>query len=162
MRPDRLNDSGGGNYFFGTVAQLAVLPLAGIVEPYEFVRRARDLRTEGGAPGDLTSSTTGVRFAGKFSAKTDYNVEMAVQRGSLGSDTISAWAGHWLVGRTISHPRDPKLESSGNTTSPPATKLPATESAARSTSSIPPRTTSTGSRTRWGGRTFITFGRASR
>ena len=102
MRPDRINDSGGGNYFFGTVAQLAVLPLAGIVEPYEFVRRARDLRTEGGAPGDLTSSTTGVRFAGKFSVKTDYNVEMAVQRGSLGSDTISAWAGHWLAGRAIS------------------------------------------------------------
>ncbi len=102
MRPDKLNDSGGGNNFFGTVAQLAILPLAGVIEPYEFVRTARALRTESGGLGNLTSSTTGVRAAGRLSQKTDYNVEMAIQRGSLGSDTISAWAGHWLAGRTLS------------------------------------------------------------
>ena len=71
-----------------------------MIEPYEFVRTARNLRTEAGAPGDLTSSTTGVRLAGKLSPRTDYNVEAAVQRGSLGSDTISAWAGHgWSAAR---------------------------------------------------------------
>jgi hypothetical protein len=90
-RADKLNDSGGGSYFLGTDAQAAILPFGGIVEPYEFVRKAPD----------LTSWTTGVRLAGKFSTKADYNAEMAVQRGSFGSDTISAWAGHWLVGRTI-------------------------------------------------------------
>jgi hypothetical protein len=101
MRTDRLNESGGGNYFYGSDAQLAVLPLGGIIEPYEFIRSARNLATEAGATGDLLSSTTGVRLAGRFSAKTDYNAEVALQRGSLGSDSISAWAGHWLVGRTI-------------------------------------------------------------
>jgi hypothetical protein len=59
------------------------------------------LRAEAGAAGDLTSSTSGVRLVGKFSAATDYNVEGAIQRGSLGSDTISASAGHALIGRTI-------------------------------------------------------------
>ena len=101
IQMDDINRSGGGNYFYGVDAPLAVLPNGGILEPYEFVRTGRNLRTEGGAPGDLTSSTTGVRLAGKLSARTDYNVEAAVQRGSLGSDTISASAGHALIGRII-------------------------------------------------------------
>jgi hypothetical protein len=98
---DDINRSGGGNYFYGADAPLAVLPNGGILEPYQFVRTARNLRTEAGAPGDLTSSTSGVRLVGKLSARTDYNVEAAIQRGSLGADTISAWAGHALIGRTI-------------------------------------------------------------
>jgi hypothetical protein len=101
IQMDDVNRSGGGNYFYGADAPLAVLPLGGVLEPYEFVRTAQNLRTEANAPGDLTSSTTGVRAVGKMSARTDYNVETAIQRGSLGSDTISAWAGHALIGRTI-------------------------------------------------------------
>lgn len=98
---DDVNRSGFGNYFYGIDAPLAVLPNGSVLEPYEFVRRSNNLATEAGAPGDLTSSTSGVRSAGKLSARTDYNVEAAIQRGSLGSDTISAWAGHALLGRTI-------------------------------------------------------------
>ena len=98
---DDVNKSGFGNYFYGADAPLTVLPNGGVLEPYEFVRTSRDLRTETGVPGDLTSSTTGVRSAGKLSTRTDYNLEAAIQRGSLGSDTISAWAGHALLGRTI-------------------------------------------------------------
>jgi hypothetical protein len=101
IQMDDVNRSGAGNYFYGADAPLAVLPLGGILEPYEFVRTAQNLRTEAGAPGDLTSSTTGVRAVGKISARTDYNVEAAIQRGSLGADTISAWAGHAVIGRTI-------------------------------------------------------------
>jgi hypothetical protein len=95
------NRSGFGNYFYGVDAPLAILPNGGVLEPYEFVRTTKDLRTETGAPGDLTSSTSGVRVAGKISPRTDYNVEAAVQLGSLGTDSISAWAAHALVGRAI-------------------------------------------------------------
>jgi hypothetical protein len=101
IKMDGFDKSGGGNYLYGTDAQLSVLPLAGIIEPYEFVRTGRNLKTEAGALGNLTSTTTGIRLAGKFSPHTDYNSEIAVQRGSVGSDTISAWAGHWVAGRTI-------------------------------------------------------------
>jgi hypothetical protein len=101
IQMDDANRSGFGNYFYGADAPLAVLPLGGILEPYEFVRTAQNLRTEAAAPGDLTSSTTGVRAVGKLSARTDYNIEAAIQRGSLGTDSIAAWAGHALVGRTI-------------------------------------------------------------
>jgi hypothetical protein len=98
---DDVNRSGQGNYFYGVDAPMAVLPNGGVLEPYEFVRTSNNLITETGTPGDLTSSTSGVRSAGKLSARTDYNVEAAIQRGSLGSDTVSAWAGHALIGRTI-------------------------------------------------------------
>lgn len=91
IQVDKLNRSGDGNYFYGADAQLIVLPNNGVLEPYEFVRSTRE----------LTSSTSGVRLAGTLSGRTDYNIETAVQRGSFGPDTISAWAGHWLVGRSI-------------------------------------------------------------
>ena len=101
VQPDEANSSGGGNYFYGADAAITVLPNGGTLEPYEFVRATRNLRTELGSPGTLTSSTSGIRLVGKLNALTDYNVEAALQRGSLGSDTISAWAGHWVMGRTI-------------------------------------------------------------
>lgn len=101
MKVDGFNPSGDGNYFYGVDAPLAVLPRGGVVEPYEFVRHSRDQRSDAGAIGTLVSSTTGVRLAGKFSPTTDYNVEAAVQRGSVGPDTLAAWAGHWVVGHTM-------------------------------------------------------------
>lgn len=96
-----VNRSGFGSYFYGVDAPLAVLPNGSVLEPYEFVRTSNNLATETGTFGDLSSSTTGVRAAGKLSPRTDYNLEAAMQRGSLGTDTISAWAGHALFGRTI-------------------------------------------------------------
>ena len=101
MRLDEFNRSGDGNYFYGVDAPMAILPLAGTLEPYEFVRNTRNQRTEAGVVGTLTSSTTGVRAVGRISARTDYNIEAALQRGSLGSDEIAAWASHWALGRTI-------------------------------------------------------------
>lgn len=34
-------------------------------------------------------------------ARLDYNVEMDAQTGSLGTDSVSAWAGHWQLRDTI-------------------------------------------------------------
>jgi hypothetical protein len=101
MEVDEFNSSGGGNYFYGADAPLAILPLGGILEPYQLVRSTRNQRSDAGGIGTLTSSTTGVRLAGKLSPLTDYNVEAAVQRGSIADDNISAWAGHWTIGRTL-------------------------------------------------------------
>ena len=101
VRMDEANRSGEGNYLYGADAPLAILPKGGILEPFEFVRTSRNLPTEAGTPGNLTSWTSGVRLAGRLSDRTDYNAETAIQRGSLGSDTISAWAAHALIGRAI-------------------------------------------------------------
>jgi hypothetical protein len=59
------------------------------------------LRAEAGGLGTLKETTTGVRIAGKLPARFDYGVEMALQRGSLGTDDISAWAGHWQMRQTF-------------------------------------------------------------
>jgi len=101
IQMDEVNHSGGGNFLYGADAPLAVLPNGGVIEPYVFVRTTENLPTETGSSGDLTSSTAGVRIGGKLSPIIDYNVEAAIQRGSLGSDSIAAWAGHAVMGRTI-------------------------------------------------------------
>lgn len=98
---DNFNRSGGGNYLFGAVTPLVVLPRGGVLEPYALIRHTRNQVSDTATVSTLTTSTTGVRLAGRLSSRTDYNVEAAIQRGSLGADNISAWAGHWAAGRTI-------------------------------------------------------------
>ena len=41
-------------------------------------------------------------MAGKLGPDTDYSTEVAIQTGSVGPDTVKAWAGHALAGRTLS------------------------------------------------------------
>src|SRR4029453_11206237 len=70
--------------------------------PYVLWRVTRSLLTEFSKPGNRDLKTYGVRWAGTLPGNLDYNTEFAVQRGSLGSDEIGAWASHWLVGYTLS------------------------------------------------------------
>jgi hypothetical protein len=39
--------------------------------------------------------------AGTLPGALDYDLEMDQQRGSLGADSIDAWAGYWSIGRTF-------------------------------------------------------------
>ena len=89
--------SGAGNRFAGVYATTAKLIPAATVEPYVLFKRDVNLRAEAGAFGTLKETTTGVRIAGRLPARLDYGVEMAMQRGSLGTDDIRAWAGHWQI-----------------------------------------------------------------
>ena len=93
--------SGNGNRFAGAYATSAKVIPKGSVEPYVFFRRDGNQRAEAGAPGSLRQVTTGARFVGRLPARLDYNVEMDVQTGSLGADSVSAWAGHWQLRETI-------------------------------------------------------------
>jgi hypothetical protein len=93
--------SGAGNRFAGVYGTTARLIPAATVEPYVLFKRDVNLRAEAGGFGTLQETTTGIRVAGKLPAGLDYGVEMAVQRGSLGTDDISAWAGHWQMRETF-------------------------------------------------------------
>lgn len=94
---DEFDKSGFGNRFLGAYGATGkLIPLA-TVEPYVLWRRDVNLRAEAGGLGTLKQTTTGVRIAGKLPARLDYGVEMAMQRGSLGTDEVSAWAGHWQL-----------------------------------------------------------------
>lgn len=106
--------SGNGNRFAGVYGTTAKLIPGATVEPYVLFKRDVNLRAEAGGLGTLKQTTTGVRVAGKLPARLDYGVEMALQRGSLGTDDLSAWAGHWQLRESLPGPGAVKLTGEYN------------------------------------------------
>jgi hypothetical protein len=88
--------------FYGAYGATTTLVPKAVVEPYVLYRIGRDLRSEAGSFGDLKAATIGVRWVGALPAGLDYNTEMAFQTGSLASDDVRAWAGHWQLRETLS------------------------------------------------------------
>ena len=84
------------------------------VEPFVFWRRDANLRGESGAFGALNQTTVGVRWAGTLPARLDYSTEMAAQTGSLGTDSVRAWAGHWQLRRSLGGPGAVRVASEYN------------------------------------------------
>jgi alginate export protein len=112
--PDEFDKSGNGNRLAGVYASSPkVIPQAA-VEPYLFWRRDVNLRSELTTVGNLSQTTMGVRVAGKLPARLDYGVEMAMQRGSLAADSVSAWAGHWQIRESLPGAGAIKLTSEYN------------------------------------------------
>lgn len=72
----------------------------GVLEPYFLWKRADRTRDLLERPGHRDVLTPGVRATGGLALNLDYNVEMALQRGHVVHDSISAWAGHWEIGWT--------------------------------------------------------------
>jgi hypothetical protein len=99
--PDEFDKSGNGNRLFGAYATAGSWIPQGSIEPFVFFRRDLNLRSELGGLGSLHQTTTGVRVAGKLPAGLDYGVDLALQRGSLDTDEISSWAGHWQIRETF-------------------------------------------------------------
>ena len=112
--PGEFDKSGNGNRFAGAyVSAGRLLPLA-TVEPYAFFRRDVNQRAETGVLGSLEQVTTGARLAGKLPARLDYNVEMDLQRGSLGPDSVRAWAGHWQLRESLIAAGAPRITAEYN------------------------------------------------
>jgi hypothetical protein len=104
IEQDRFDRSGAGNRFFGVYGRFARLVPKGSFEPYVFHRADRNLTTEQGASGSLGATTAGARWVGQMPARLDYGMEIAAQTGSLGSDTVAAWAGHWQLRESFGGP----------------------------------------------------------
>jgi hypothetical protein len=99
--PDGFDKSGNGNRLIGAYATTGTLIPKGTFEPYLFFRRDTNLRSELGPFGSLDQATIGARTAGRLPLGLDYGVEMAMQRGSLADDSISAWAGHYQIRESL-------------------------------------------------------------
>ena len=111
---DEFDKSGNGNRFAGAyVTSGAILP-QGTAEPYVFWRRDVNQRAETGVLDTLQQVTTGARLVGKLPARLDYNVEMDLQRGSLGPDSVRAWAGHWYIRETLPGRGTPRVSTEYN------------------------------------------------
>ena len=91
-----------GTIFYGvdTVVTGVVPHLT--IEPYLFARRAPNQPTELGGRDVIHSATFGTRVVAAIQP-FDVSVDVAGQRGGIGSDDIHAWAGHWAVGFTRAH-----------------------------------------------------------
>lgn len=112
--PDAFDKSGNGNRFAGAYGSTGRILPRGTVEPYLLWRRDTNQRAESGALDALQQLTTGTRLVGKLPLRLDYNVEMDVQRGSLGPDSVRAWAGHWQMRETLTGSLTPHLTGEYN------------------------------------------------
>ncbi len=90
-----------GDDLHGLYGGLEKLIPNAVIEPYELWRVSPRIKNEGGAIANLSEYTTGVRWVGKLPGNFDYGTEMDLQRGSLGSDQVKAWGGHWVAGYTL-------------------------------------------------------------
>jgi hypothetical protein len=99
--PDAFDRSGYGNSLYGMYLSATTIVPKQTLEPYFFWRQSPGFVAKLGGVAALHQATTGVRMAGKLLSAFDYSTEAAVQTGSVGPDTVRAWAGHWLVGKTL-------------------------------------------------------------
>jgi hypothetical protein len=90
-----------GNNFNGAHAEITKLLPGASIEPFLYWKLQRGLKNEAGVVANLNEKVFGVRWVGKLPPGFDYQLEVAKEVGSLGSDSVQAWAGHWVVGRTI-------------------------------------------------------------
>jgi hypothetical protein len=102
----KLNDgdfdwNNSGNNLYGIYCGMEKVIPGATAEPYFLWRRQSALKTELGMPAISNFGTLGVRWVGTLPANFDYGTEMDKQAGSLGTDTISAWAGHWVLGKAL-------------------------------------------------------------
>ena len=102
IQEGEFDTSGYGNRLAGAYATATKLVPLGTVEPYLFWRRDVNLPTETASVGDLGQTTVGMRMVGRLPGRLDYGIEMAAQRGSLGTDDVQAWAGHWQIRESLS------------------------------------------------------------
>ena len=93
--------SGNGNMLYGFYGSTTSMVPKATVEPYVFYRQSRGLRVETGGTGDIHQTTIGTRLVGTLPSDFDYGLEMTWQTGSVATDAINAWAGHWIAGRTF-------------------------------------------------------------
>jgi hypothetical protein len=91
-----------GNNLHGLYGRIEKLIPGAVIEPYVFWRLQPGVKSEEGVVSKVDEKAPGFRWAGKLPGGLDYGTEMVKEFGSVGTDTIRAWAGHWGAGRTFS------------------------------------------------------------
>lgn len=102
IQPEAFDKSGAGNRLYGFYGSTTMAIPKATVEPYVFFRQSEGLTLETGGLGDIEQATIGTRIAGRLPRDVDYGIEMAAQTGTVSTDDVRAWAGHWVVGKTLS------------------------------------------------------------
>lgn len=98
LKDGEVGDRTAGNNLHGLDGALENVIPKSTLEPYVLWRISPRVKSELGPVATLSFFTYGFRWVGKLPAQFDYATEVAMQRGSLGPDKVSAWAGHWVLG----------------------------------------------------------------
>ena len=89
-----------GNNIHGVYAELPKLIPHVNIQPYVLWRLQPRVKNEAGVVANLNEKIPGVRIALDLPRGLDAKVEMTREFGTLGSDRVQAWLGHWELGRT--------------------------------------------------------------
>jgi hypothetical protein len=101
-----LNKRRDGDNLYGVYGQLKRLLPNATVEPFLIYKTVAGGSTLAGT----RFYTIGSRVVARLPAGFDFSTKLAGQRGSSGNDTISAWAGYWILGYSIPDARfSPRL-----------------------------------------------------
>jgi len=115
IEQDKFDKNIPGNNFYGVYSAFTHLLPRASVEPFVFWRRQSGLTSELGVRSTMNFGTYGLRAAGKLPSNFDYDTQLALQSGSLGDESIRAWAGHWLLGYSVADaPLTPRLSAEYN------------------------------------------------
>jgi hypothetical protein len=101
LKDGEVGDHNAGNNLHGLYGGMDNVVPNSTIEPYVLWRVSPRIKAELGEVGTLSYFTFGMRWVGKLPGHFDYSTEMAGQKGSLGPDRVSAWAGHWVAGYSI-------------------------------------------------------------
>jgi hypothetical protein len=115
-----------GSNFYGVYGSFQNVVPKATFEPYVLwhVAPSNPALPETLGRGHLNEVTVGLHWKGTLPADFDYDMELDGQTGSLGAQSISAWAGYAGVGKTFrSAPSAPRVFIEGNYAS--GTKNPA-------------------------------------
>jgi hypothetical protein len=99
--PTRFDRHIPGEHLYYTYESFTKLIRKAAVEPYYMVRTQVHVKGERGDFGNSTLSTAGFRVIGLLPSRVDYTGEIAWQFGSYASDRVSAVAGSYAAGWTI-------------------------------------------------------------
>lgn len=98
-----------GNNLHGIYAGIDKLAPYITIEPYGYWRTQPGVKDEEGVVSKVNEKVGGVRIAGKLPRGFDYTAEMVREFGSLATDKIQSWAGHWVAGKTFATHWTPRV-----------------------------------------------------
>ena len=89
-----------GNNLHGVYSDFSKLIPHADIQPYFLWRLQPRIRNEAGIVANLNEGVPGLRWTGTLPKSFDYRMEITGEFGSLGTDRVRAWAGHWSLGHT--------------------------------------------------------------
>jgi hypothetical protein len=87
-----------GNNLYGLYGGLLNVIPNSTIEPYFLWRSQSSVKAQLGGVGTYDMKVSGLRWLGTLARGFDYNTDIAFERGGLLRDSISAWAGHGVLG----------------------------------------------------------------